>query len=565
MNEQIKRYIDPIKNFWANLTKKKKIVILSVFAGIVLLSVILGIMLNTQPFVVLYPGLDHDEAVEVMTELKDRGVSYKEDNGTIYVPKDQENALRMDLSNEGHPKTAPNYDFFTSNTDMMSTDFEKRTIEKYQLNQRLESVIKTLDGVDNSNVTISIPDTTGYAWDENSATPSASVTVTLRAGKTLQPAQVNGIKQLVSKSVPNMKVEDVAVIDTATGEELSDTEDGGASQIDISQFKLAIEKSYQKDIEASVMKVLAPVFGENNVKVSAKSIMDVDKKIQEIITYNPSSSSDNRGVIAEENTEKEQNTDASATSSAGGVAGTDANADTTTYPGVTVNGNVIYTKDAQSYKYLVSQVKEQIQGDAASVKDMTISVVINKAMMDDTQKAQISNLVANAAAIDPSKVAVYSATFATPETVPTNAPIGFPGNLNQMLIYSGAALGAVILIIIIIAVIVSSRRRKKRKQLLGLEEQGEVPEEFYNLKGKKAKGEETADGDEKSAISAQKAQADEEKLRAKEALQELEKARMAQASKEEALREEIQEFSSQNPEIAAQLIRTWLRGEDFDG
>ena len=33
-------------------------------------------------------------------------------------------------------------------------------------------------------------------------------------------------------------------------------------------------------------------------------------------------------------------------------------------------------------------------------------------------------------------------------------------------------------------------------------------------------------------------------------------------SKDEALKKELKDFSSQNPEIAAQLIRTWLRGED---
>lgn len=106
-------------------------------------------------------------------------------------------------------------------------------------------------------------------------------------------------------------------------------------------------------------------------------------KIQEIITYKPATS-DNKGVISESNTQTEQQLNG--TSSAGGTAGTQTNADVTNYPGITVNGNVIYTKDEQSYKYLVSQVKEQIQGDAASVQDMTISVVINKAMMDEAQK-----------------------------------------------------------------------------------------------------------------------------------------------------------------------------------
>lgn len=570
MNEQIKKYLDPIKNFWINLTKKRKIIFISVFAGIILISVIAGILLNQQPYVVLYPGLDHSEAVEVMNALKDRDVSFKEDNGTIYVPKDQENSLRMDLSNEGHPKTAPNYDFFTKNTDIMSTDYEKKTIEKYQLNQRLEAVIKTLDGVENSNVTISIPDQSGYAWDDNASAPSASVTVTLKNGKTLQPKQVNGIKQLVSKSVPNMKADEVAVVDTATGEELSDSQDTSTNQIDISQFKRTIEKEYENDIEKNVLKVLTPVFGNDNVKVTVKSVMDVDKKVQEIITYNPATK-DNKGVISEQNTNKEQELNGSKKN--GGAAGTETNSDVPSYPGVTVDGNTIYTKDEQSYKYLVSQVKEQIQGDAANIKDMTISVVINKAMMDDNQKTQIAGLAANAAAIDASKVAVYSAAFASPAAAPTNTTPGTIPNLNQILIFGGAAVALLIFIIIISAMVVSSRRKKKRAALLGPDVSSAVPDEFYQL-NEAGESEESdgTDGTEapdnnketkkENPVDAEKAKAEAEKLRA---LKELEVARARQASKEEALRQKIQDFSSQNPEIAAQLIRSLLRGDDLDG
>ncbi|MGX8702392.1 flagellar basal-body MS-ring/collar protein FliF [Caproiciproducens sp.] len=541
MNIQIKKYIDPIKAFWANLTKKKKIIILSVLGGIVLLSVIAGILLNRQPYVVLYPGMDHTEAVEVMNELKDRDISYKEDNGTIMVPKDKENALRMELANEGYPKTAPNYDFFTNNVDIMSTDFEKKTIEKYQLNQRLEAVIKTLDCIRNANVTISIPDSSGYAWDENSETPTASVTVTLAAGKTLESSQVNGIKQLVAKSVPNLKTDDVAVIDTATGNELNVSSTDGANQVNISQFKLEIEKEYENDIEKNVLKVLTPLFGQNNVKVTAKSVMDVDKKVQEIITYNPSQ--DNKGVISESETQKEQETGGQKTT--GGAAGTESNTETTTYPGVTVNGDTIYTKDSESYKYLVSQVKQQIQGDAASVADMTISVAVNKEMMDDTQKQEIAKLAAYAAAIKPDKVAVYNAVFpGVDQQTGGPSPTAFP--LNQLLIIGGVVL-LTLLIVILVAAMVA--RGRKKKQML---EQAQLEE-----------NENQEDASLKDRLEEEEEQQPEEEEEIE--LQAIEDARAEKASMEQALTKEIQDFSSQNPEIAAQLIRSWLRGDDGNG
>lgn len=228
-------------------------------AGIVLIAVLAAYLLNRPPYVVLYPGLEHQEAVEVMTELGKRNVKYEEKDGTILVPKDEENSLRMDLANMGYPKTAPNYDFFTSNTDVMTTDYEKKTIEKYQLNQRLEAVIETLDGVKNANVTISIPEENTYAWSKDTTKPTASVSITLYGENSLNTKQVNGIKQLVSKSVPNLTAENVAVIDTSSGEELGGASDG-SSQVDLSQFKRTIEKAYENDVESSVMKVLGPVF-----------------------------------------------------------------------------------------------------------------------------------------------------------------------------------------------------------------------------------------------------------------------------------------------------------------
>ncbi|MBW7573348.1 flagellar basal-body MS-ring/collar protein FliF [Caproiciproducens faecalis] len=539
MNIQIKKYIDPIVAFWGNLTKKKKIIVLIVAGAIILISVIAGILLNMQPYVVLYPGMEQEEAVQVMNELRDRNISYKEDNGTVYVPKDKENALRMELANEGYPKTAPNYDFFTNNVDIMSTDFEKKTIEKYQLNQRLESVIKTLDSIKNANVTISIPESSGYAWDENAEATTASVTVTLATGKTLEASQVNGIKQLVAKSVPNLKTDDVAVIDTATGNELNGSDEG--SQVNISQFKLQIEKEFENDIEKNVLKVLTPVFGQNNVKVTAKSVMDVDKKVQEIVTYNPSQ--DNKGVINESNVQKEQESNGQKT---GGSTGTESNTETTTYPGVTVNGDTIYTKDSESYKYLVSQVKQQIQGDAASVKDMTISIAVNKETMGDAQKQDIAKLAAYAAAIQPDKVAVYNSVFPNGGDQPTSGPVSTMPPLNQILILGGAAL-LTLLIVIVIIVVVARRRKKKRMLELAQLEGEENPEESSELKDR-------LDNTDQPKNNA-----------AEIALQAIEDARAEKASKEQALTKEIQDFSSQNPEIAAQLIRSWLRGDEGNG
>lgn len=549
MNEKIKKFTDPVKELWGRSSKKAKIIFFSVLGALAIVAVSLGIALNTQPYVILYPGMDHDEAVQVMTELKNRDVAYKEDNGTISVPKDQEDSLRMELANLGYPKSAPNYDFFTNNIDVMTTDFEKKTIEKYQLNQRLEAVIKTLDPIQNANVTISVPDDSGYVWDENKKETTASVTLTLKQDKKLDAASIKGIKQLVAKSVPNLSTENVVVIDAATGDEFTDEEN---TQTDVSQFKLEIEKQYEKDVTKKVQNQLRSVWGENNFSVAVKSTMDLDKKIKEITTYTPSEQGNNTGVLSEENTKKESTT---AANGAGGAAGAETNAEqnTTTYPGITTDGNRIYSKDESSYKYLVSKVIEQIQGDSATLQDMTVSVTINQATMDQTQKDSLKEMVAFAAGVTPDKVSIYNAEFQR-ANVPTAA-----SPITPMVLIIGGAVLALLLILLVVALLVARKRKQRMLELAGLAEEAQAarqqPEVFE-------------EADEIPALEEDLIPEDEEYAEPEEEVplvEDIESQRKAMSSTEQALQKEIQDFAGDNPEIVAQLIRTLLKGDETNG
>lgn len=528
MMNELNKYIQPIKNSWIKLSSKTKKIVLASLGGVVLLSVVLALLMNRTQFVVLYSGLDHDEAVQVMAELKDSGVDYREDDDSIYVPAEKENSVRMQLANEGYPKSAPNYDFFTDNINVMTTDYEKKVIEKYQLNQRLEDVIKTLDPIENAYVTISIPNQGDYAWDDEDSAPAASVAVKLKAGQSLDAEQVSGIKQLVSKSVPNLQPENVSVIDNSTGEELqsADSDDSGTIQMNLTEFKLRVEKQYEDSLQAKIKNHLAGIYGPDNISVSVKSRMDLDKTIKNIITYEPTS--DNKGIVSESQELHEETRDED---SDGGTPGTETNTETTTtYPGVTVDGDVITTKDSKSYKYLVSQVQEQIQGDAAALQDVTVSVIVNDAEMTETEANNLKNAVAFASGVNPDKVNVMSKTFFSPEQPVSAEPAGYALPINWEILAAGA--GGFLLIIILTTVLLYRRRKKRAKEL----EEKLVQGAQVNLEG-------LGGAEEISTES-------------------IEELRQSTGGKQEKVRKALQEFSTSNPEIAAQLIRSWLRGDE---
>ncbi len=593
MNEHLKKYIEPIRNFWGKLTRKTKIIFLSALGGVVLLAVILSMILNRTQYTVLYSGLASDEAQQVMAELQKMDVDYQDRNGTIYVDSGKENSARMQLSNEGYPKSAPNYDFFTQHVGVMTTEDERSIIEKYQLQERLGSVIKTMDPVDTAYVTISLPQGSSYAWDDNQQTASASVSVRLRPGKEMQSSQVAGIKQLVSKSVPNLSTENVTVVDSSSGNEMSSSSQAlpeGSLQITLSEFKLKIEKEYENNVQQKILGLLSQAYGKENISVGVKSKMDLDKKIQDIVTYTPSTS-DGHGVVSRSEEEYEQT--AGGASSSGGVAGAQQNTTTTTttYPGVTVTGNVITTKDKKTYSYLVSQVEEQIQSDAAALDDLTVSVVIRSDGIDDARKQELTGIVANAAAVDPGKVAVMAVPSVESVPVVSQAEPAFAQVLPQVLARHPILFltgGLLLLFLVLLLVLAASHRKRERQRRImeSLETEGGPPEAFQPLSprgpgGKMpvpAEAEETPQPENRKGPGEPKKKepgpeapkkagqgGKEENGTPEEPKETIEKIRRARNGKEEEIKNDLQEFSSRNPEIAAQLIRSWLKGDDSHG
>ena len=583
MNEQIKKIIDPLRTFWGKLTKKTKIVFFACLGAAVLLAVIAGAAMNRTQYAMLYSGIKGDEGQQITSALSTMGVDYKYDNGTIYVDKGKEDSARMQLANQGYPKSAPNYDFFTKNVGTMTTDEERKIIQQYQLENRLGTVIKTLDSVDTAYVTISLPENTNYAWEDNKTEATASVAVGMADGKTLDAKQVNGIKQLISKSVPNLKPENVTILDTTTGNELSasSSESSGSTQITLSEFKLKIEKQYEDNLQSKILNLLTQAYGKGNISVSVKSRMDLDKKIQDIVTYTPSTS-DGKGVVShsEETHESVLNNNNSA---AGGVVGTQNNADTTTYPGVTVNGNMITTKDDKTFDYLVSKVEEQIQSDAAALDDLSVAVVINTDGMTDAKKQEVTSLVANAAAVDPSKVAIMAAptsSVQSQQAQPTFGDIGTMLANNKVILIAGGVL--LLLVILLIVLVAAKRRNARREQLLAnlqpavppeqvpeAEGLGMLPED-YDSEDAEVEEDEGDEVDEDSVEDeeGEEGEPSEEETQPAEEEEEtmptesIEEIRNASSGKEKRVKSELQDFSDKNPEIAAQLIRSWLKGDD---
>lgn len=525
MADQIKNIVKSIKDFWVKLSSKSRKIIIGGFAGIVVASLIIALVLNNKEYVVLFSGIDEEETAEVMQQLQENNVDYKyENDGTILIPEEQESTLRMQLAQSGHPRSGTNYDVFTENIDFMTTDYEKRQYEIFQLQERLQSSIMTIEGVEEAIVTISVPEEKNFAWETDNSEPSASVKVNLKSGKTLSASQTDGIMQLVVKSVEGLEEENVAIVDTEGNSLVADSE---IKQTNTIKLKLEIEKEFEKETIKNVSEFLAKIYGEENIKVSAKCTINFDKKISEMLQYLPDEET-KLGVPGSTQNEREITGPGE---TVGGVSGAESNAEVPTYPGVVVEGDNIYFKDSNSINYLVSQLKEQIEHNPGEIEQLTVAAVINKASIRDEELTEVKELIAFSAGVSTEDIALHNMLFYDPHA-PAEPAISDEANAEQMtireiLIYGGIALAVLSVLIFILSMVL--RKRKKKKEAL-------------NSAKSKAEAEAAAAGDF--------------------SWQDIQEGIKLQETQEQAIKKQLKEFTTTNPEIAAQLIRTWIKGDE---
>ena len=124
-----------VKTKWTEIGKKGHIIFFAVL-GVVVASAVVAIVLASQTeYAVLYTGASAEERSEVLSIVNGLGATEVtvDENGDIIVPKDEVEQLRVQLSMQGYPKNAFNYDIWDNGVDMFSTESDKRIKEIQQL------------------------------------------------------------------------------------------------------------------------------------------------------------------------------------------------------------------------------------------------------------------------------------------------------------------------------------------------------------------------------------------------------------------------------------------------
>lgn len=453
------KMFSPLKEYWNGLEKKKKNRYIVITAAILVIIIVAVLVLSKTEYSVLYSNLELSEAGEIMTKLTDMGVEAKaEGNGTILVPSKNEAALRMELSAAGYPKTGLNYDLFNSSTGFGTTESEKFELRKYQLQDRLQSAIKSLDVVDDAIVTLYLPEQSSFVLQADKQSASASVILRIKNNGKLSNNQIKGIEELLSKSVQGLKGDQISIIDSS-GNPLNKN---SSSDSEMASNQLGLETEISEKYKAQIESMLEPVFGFGKVIAGVRVALDFDKRTTETTTYQPVIE-DNSGIPVSVTEEQERAT----SGTEGGVAGIDPNGGAPSYPEVEDDGVGEYEKSSRTVNYEINQVKELLQKADGSIKSISVSVILDSSSIQAGDSAKVKDIVEGSLGIDKDNVVVHEMQFSAPNSIDgvfKNAQEKEEAMRKQMLIKNGIGYGVLGLLLLIIILAMLRRRKTKKKE-----------------------------------------------------------------------------------------------------
>ena len=378
----------------------------------------------------------------------------------------------------------------------------------------------------------------GYVLDSgNVVDATAAVQVTMNGAAKLSNQQAEAIRNLVSHAVQGLKIGSVIITDTM-GNTYTATDEN--SNRDSSALKLQMEETYQNKIRTDVLQALTPFFGEDNVRVSVNCQVEVSQRTVnsrdvQLPEWAQDGSTGGKGIIGSRIYEYYVGRPGNET--AGGVVGSTTNSDLPEYveKKTDTDGTEVEISGSGQTDYDNPWTETSVIYTAGYLKDCTVAVSVNADAAGDMDADTIRTHVARAAGIvgtvDPAtgkenladKISVVTNKFYSPEVILPNTGIPVPA---WMLC---AAAGGLLLFLILLIVILRLRKKRKNK--------AEKDRELDELLASAGLPQAAAPTEGADVMT-------------------------LQTEKSMELRKEVRQFVSDNPELAAQLIRGWMRGGD---
>ncbi|MDW7710993.1 MAG: flagellar basal-body MS-ring/collar protein FliF [Deferrisomatales bacterium] len=502
-----------LRQLWGGLSLAQRGVFFAVAAGLAAGFTALAFWAGTPDYAVLYGRLPADDAAEVVERLRSEAVPYRlEDGGrTVLVPSERVYDLRLLLAGEGVPHGGVvGFEIF-DRSSFGITDFAQKVNYTRALEGELTRTIRRLDGVEGARVHVVLPERRLFETEQQPA--AASVVLQLGAGRSLGVKQTQAVVYLVSSSVPGLDPGRVNVVDTQ-GRVLHRASDDEVGFLASSQ--LEHKRAYEGEAERRIREMLERVLGSGTAVVQVSARFDFDRVEETAEVFDPEA-----------------------------VAVRSEQRHTESGPGGTGDGSrPVSIRDSETVSYEVSKRVTRVQRAPGSLDRLTVAVAVDGTYREGggtrefvprspEELAGIRALVEKAVGADTSRgdeVEVTSIPF-RPAEIPEEPTTRWDPGLASQLARFGAV--SFVALLVVFGVV-----RPGLRWLGASRGPSEITEPVTVAELERRLAAQAQEGGSPGGVAV-----------------------TAQPLKGEALRARLSEMVHAEPEVAAQLLRSWMTEE----
>ena len=563
-----------MKKILANLPMRQRIIIAAV-----LLAAAGGLFMLVQhqreaDFRPLFTGVAPEDAAAIVQKLKEAGVDYRlpVDGGVVMVPSARLAELRINMAAAGLPKTGRiGFELFDK-TNLGATEFTEHINYQRALEGELERSVMSLAEVEQARVHLTFAKDSVFLESQQPA--KASVLVKLRPGARLAPQNVQAIDHLVSAAVEGLSPDQVSVLDMNGNLLGRPRAPGTLDGPEPSEAALDYRHHIEADLLAKINSTLEPLLGENKFRANVSVECDFSGGELSEEIFDPEHS-----VMAT----SQRSEDSSGGAIASGVPGTPS-----TLPRPTsrpASGANRISRTSENIAYQTSRTVKKTRLPAGVLRKMSLAVLLDQAVTwekdgkgmkrvlvpptPETLKI-IHEVVAGVTGFNQERGdQLIIETLPFESTLQIEAPVvpgamptqpyptgimGLPIKLDRktLLIGGGAAAVGAIVIGFLVAMLLRKRKKKKAAATMAAELAA-------------------ADTPAARALTAASAEQNlESQLAERDSLQQksdehvLSGLKLAPVitKKAEVLAKHLREKIAKEPEMSAQILRTWIREEE---
>src|SRR5699024_7434038 len=241
-------------------------------------------------------------------------------------------------------------------------------------------LIKGIDGIDDANVMITLPEESVFI-DESNDEATASIVLQTDLGFEFEGKQIETLHHLVSSAVPNLSPENISIMNQYF--EYFDEQSTSLAESGY-EFQQNVKKDIEQDIQTRLQQMLGAMLGNERVVVSVTADIDYtdENRVEELVEPVDVDNMEGIPLSIENIHETFEGSEAE-----GGVAGT-GEEDIPNYPAGEGDGDGDYELVKDTVNYELNRIHREIAENPYKLRDLGIQVVVDNMVEQDGEDAQ---------------------------------------------------------------------------------------------------------------------------------------------------------------------------------